>query len=960
LSTSIPGPAARLLTGIAALLLALGALGSAPPRAAAASGCSTRPDPRVPTWSSVNHFELGTREATDEEISAYVGAVARSSRRVRAGVLGQSGLGRPLPYALVSDPGHLTSRALDRLRADLAYLRQGGPADGRSRRALARDPAVVWVMGSVHSDEPTGADADMRLLYELASDPACAGGRRLARLLVVIVPVQNPDGRAAGTRVSGLGFDLNRDWFARTQPELQGKLALMTRFPPVALADQHEQAGSGFFFPPYTDPIHHEVPDAALHAMDDVFGPALARAFTAAGRPFASGAPYDLFYMGYGDSSSTTLFGAAGMTFEQGSDLAYSERVSGHLLAADTLLDTAAAQAPALQRAWAAQWRSARAQGSRGLLAPNRVFVAGDRVSFPVPRTPVYAYALRADGHAADAARLARRLAAVGVEVYRLRRPLPTTLRPFASAASGRALLAAGTYLVPLDQGPKHWVEAMLDDDSFIPFPYFYDVSSWSEPLLMGIDGGALVSPLPAGLRAGRRDRARLARVGGSAPAAAPVPLVQAGAYSFPGDSQASLELAFALLGRGLTVRREPVPAQPGSPLPAGSLVVGGTDRATLAALAPAFDTPVSAVGAVDLAGLVTLRAPKVALLTPAGSGPGQPFFSERGAPSLSPAWASFMLTRRLGLTVTPVTDSDLAAGRLVGGGFTHLVVAEGADNPDGTGSSSATLSTAALAQVQAFVRAGGAYVGERGQGAAVAAAAGLTGARSSADPPALQVPGASIRIALDPSDPVAWGLGAQTFAFDNQDPLLIPGAASRVVGRFPTGSGFSASGYTEGATALQGTAAVLDDALGAGHTVLFSFDPNFRAYTDATERLFANALLYPRPGAGGRRAAATAAAAAAAARSSRSPVRPWLQRTPSPAVRDSVIRVRLADLGALRSAAAAGGLPRGAGITLDLDSATLRVPSSDAVAEPAGRPWVAALLSRLARAGVAPTLVVL
>ena len=181
----------------------------------------------------MNHFELGSREATDEEISAYVSAVARSSPRVRAGVLGQSGLGRPIPYVLLSDPSHLTARALSGLSADQAHLRQGGPPDARSRRALARDPAVVWVMGSVHSNEPTGADADMRLLYELAAGPDCANQLRRQRLLVVLVPVQNPDGRAAGTRVSGLGFDLNRDWFARTQPEMQGKVALMTRLEPV-------------------------------------------------------------------------------------------------------------------------------------------------------------------------------------------------------------------------------------------------------------------------------------------------------------------------------------------------------------------------------------------------------------------------------------------------------------------------------------------------------------------------------------------------------------------------------------------------------------------------------------------------------------------------------------------------------------------------------------------------------
>jgi hypothetical protein len=36
----------------------------------------------------------------------------------------------------------------------------------------------------------------------------------------------------------------------------------------------------------------------------------------------------------------------------------------------------------------------------------------------------------------------------------------------------------------------------------------------------------------------------------------------------------------------------------------------------------------------------------------------------------------------------------------------------------------------------------------------------------------------------------------------------------------------------------------VLDQRLGAGHVVLFSFDPAFRADSDGSERLLANALL--------------------------------------------------------------------------------------------------------------------
>jgi hypothetical protein len=47
-------------------------------------------------------------------------------------------------------------------------------------------------------------------------------------------------------------------------------------------------------------------------------------------------------------------------------------------------------------------------------------------------------------------------------------------------------------------QAQKHWVQAMLNEDTYTPFPYFYDVTAWSQPLLFNVDGGrsgALLDP---------------------------------------------------------------------------------------------------------------------------------------------------------------------------------------------------------------------------------------------------------------------------------------------------------------------------------------------------------------------------------------------------------------------------------------------------------------------------------
>ena len=111
------------------------------------------------------------------------------------------------------------------------------------------------------------------MLSELAHSSSCT---LLDRLVVGILPVQNPDGRAAGTRANANGFDLNRDWFARTQPETGAKLDAARRATrrwrsPTST----RRAATSFFFPPNADPIHHEIPRAALRAMDRTIAPAL-------------------------------------------------------------------------------------------------------------------------------------------------------------------------------------------------------------------------------------------------------------------------------------------------------------------------------------------------------------------------------------------------------------------------------------------------------------------------------------------------------------------------------------------------------------------------------------------------------------------------------------------------------------------------------------------------------------
>jgi zinc carboxypeptidase len=410
------------------------------------------------------------RPASAAEIDAYVHAVARASPIVTTAVAGFSVDGRPLRYAVVSA---IPAR---RLRAGFARLR--AVRAGRAR-SVGDAPAVVWIAGSVHGNEPSGADADLRLLHELARG---CHDRRLRRLAVVIDPVQNPDGHEAGTRVNANGFDLNRDWLAMTQPETLARLRPLLAMPPLVYADQHEQGGGLFFFPPYERPLFHELPEAAMAAERDVLGPAIKRALDRRGDPTTSGGDFDLLYPGYGDSATTLLFGAAGMTLEAGDATPYPQRVDEHLAAARAVIDAVAAHRGSLLRAWARSFAQAVKQGARGELQHHPEAM------------PVYGYAL---GPGSEA--LVARLMAEGVRVRRLATPRGVRLHPFGEVTGGGlTTLPAGTYLVPSAQPLKHWVQAMLGEGAEADGPSRSDVGAWSRPLLMGLTGGTLRSPPPS------------------------------------------------------------------------------------------------------------------------------------------------------------------------------------------------------------------------------------------------------------------------------------------------------------------------------------------------------------------------------------------------------------------------------------------------------------------------------
>ena len=353
----------------------------------------------TPTAESVLGFPLGSQEVTSAESDQYVDAVAAASDRVVSGTLGFSVEGRPLKYAIVGRPENVTAAGLAAVTSNARTLMNPTTPDTTADALAASSPAILWVASNVHGGEESGTDASLRVLYELADRDDCAAAEVLDNAIVVILPTQNPDGREADTRRNHYSFDMNRDWFARTQPETDAKIELIKQFPPVLFIDDHEMGTKTFFFPPNADPVYHEVSEEVLGWINGIYGASMQAEFDRQRIPYFNYTTYDFFGVYYGDTVPANGFQAAGMTFEKYSGDPIAVRLYEQYVAQWTSLFQAGLNKERILSEWHDAWVDALAQGQAGQLEPNGVVDPRNKIETQVP-TALGPQLLRPRGHA--------------------------------------------------------------------------------------------------------------------------------------------------------------------------------------------------------------------------------------------------------------------------------------------------------------------------------------------------------------------------------------------------------------------------------------------------------------------------------------------------------------------------------------------------------------------------------
>ena len=493
----------RLFVILAALLLSpLPALAQSPSTDALLAGQGY--DEAIPAPERVLGYALGEHLSRSADVLRYFEALAAAAPdRMILGRYGQTWEGRPLPYAVIASPANL--RRISAIRE--ASLAMTDPRTGATITPVDQ-PAIVWLMYSVHGNEISPAEAAMATARHLLASRDPEVTEWLDNVVVVLVPTQNPDGRdrfmsnyyeALGLQPDPDGlsverdepwpsgrpnhylFDLNRDWFAQTQPETRGHTQLMLQWRPQVVVDAHEMGTDDpFFFPPEAEPFNPLLPAAQLRARH-TFGQGNASAFDREGVEYYTREIFDAFYPGYGDGWPSYL-GAVGMTYEQGSArglaarrsngelLTYRTTVRNHFLASLSTIRTASANRAQLLSDFAAYYRSAVAEGGSG--------------SWILARGAV-------DAGSADA--LAVLLARQGIEVTRA---------SAAFSACGRSY-QTGDYIIRRGQPLGRLLQVLMDPsitmrEGFIQaqearrrhglYAEVYDITAWALPGSYGVD----------------------------------------------------------------------------------------------------------------------------------------------------------------------------------------------------------------------------------------------------------------------------------------------------------------------------------------------------------------------------------------------------------------------------------------------------------------------------------------
>ncbi|MDQ3012067.1 MAG: M14 family metallopeptidase [Acidobacteriota bacterium] len=483
-------------------------------------------DSAIPTLKQITSHEWGEKITSHQEAEKYIFALQQAAaQRVKVIKYAETWEGRALYVMVIGSPSNVAR--VDEIKAGMQRLSDSRRTSPGEADALIKSlPSVVWLVHSVHGNEISSTDAALLTAYHLlASQNDAVVEEALKNTVVLIDPMQNPDGRDRfinyfrqnvgrfpdadlqsaehnevwpGGRTNHYLFDMNRDWFAQSQPETRGRTKFYLEWFPQVVADLHEMGtNSSYYFAPPSLPWNPNLTKAQLDWLTK-FGRNNATWFDRFKFDYFTREGYDSFYPGYGEG--WPLFhGSIGMTYEQASvrgllakrdddtTMHYRDSVHHHFIASVSTIENAA-------------------KNREGLL---RFFYDHRRTAVEEGKTEAVKEFIITPGNDPNrAARLAATLMMSGIEVKRAEATFsnPRT-RDYSDGVLQSREFPAGSFIVSLAQPAKRLARTLMDkqtdqDKEFLDEQRrrnkarqpeeFYDVTGWSLPLLFDVPSFAM------------------------------------------------------------------------------------------------------------------------------------------------------------------------------------------------------------------------------------------------------------------------------------------------------------------------------------------------------------------------------------------------------------------------------------------------------------------------------------
>ncbi|MDJ0838729.1 MAG: M14 family zinc carboxypeptidase [Acidobacteriota bacterium] len=467
--------------------------------------------PDIPRPDQVLGMEIGSRLVRYDEVLRYMETLAEASPRAQLVEYGRTHEGRSLVILIVSDEANMNR--LDKIKADTAAAASGetGVPDDL--------PVTFWLGHSIHGDETSGVDSSLISAYRLTAGEDAVTRAMRKNLVVLIDPIQNPDGRMRyiaqlttyrngqihddpqdlahnGVWPWGRGnhyfFDLNRDAFALVHPETQGRTKAQLAWKPQVVIDAHEMGGDDtFLFTPSREPFNPHAP-ANIAPWSLRFGDDQAAAFDRHGWSYYTREWAEGFYPGYLDNWQNYR-GAVSILYEQaqtsglprrksnGVVATYEQAVARQSVSAAANLKTASDHREELLKDWADALAEAR--GKQG---------------------PAAAYLIPPGKHVDRFNRLANLLLEHGIRVERAASPFKARdAHGYWDDTAGEGQFPEGTLRVVLNQTANPVIQNLLTfhlamDKSFLLSERasiskgngsrLYDMTAWNLPMIYGLD----------------------------------------------------------------------------------------------------------------------------------------------------------------------------------------------------------------------------------------------------------------------------------------------------------------------------------------------------------------------------------------------------------------------------------------------------------------------------------------